>query len=196
MRQLVLLLMFTAISLSAQTYEELVKRAEGGDLSVDFREMRFSCLQAKSCDASGHSDAAKDMYKAMQAADYKKAVKFSEQVIAKGFTNIEAHMVCSTAYEKLGDAEKAKFHHDVASGLLRSIFASGDGKTKETAFEVVTTGEEYVVVSVMGLPRFGSQALIAGKPHSYDLQTREDPKSGQKVEIYFKIDAFFPMKGL
>jgi hypothetical protein len=66
----------------------------------------------------------------------------------------------------------------------------------ETAFEVVTTGEEYVVMSVMGLPRFGTQALITGKPHSYDLQTMDDPKSRKKVEVYFKIDAFFPMKGL
>jgi len=69
-------------------------------------------------------------------------------------------------------------------------------KTMETAFEVVTTGEEYVVMSVMGLPRFGTQALITGKPHSYDLQTMDDPKSRKKVEVYFKIDAFFPMKGL
>lgn len=103
-------------------------------------------------------------------------------------------MFASTAYEKLGKADKAKFHHDVASAFLRSIFTSGDGKTKETAFEVASVAEEYVVVMVMGLPRIGNQSLISGKPHSYDLLTREDPKSGGKVEVYFNIDAFYPSK--
>ncbi len=73
-------------------------------------------------------------------------------------------MFASTAYEKLGKADKAKFHHDVASAFLRSIFTSGDGKTKETAFEVASVAEEYVVVMVMGLPRIGNQSLISGKP--------------------------------
>jgi hypothetical protein len=37
---------------------------------------------------------------------------------------------------------------------------------------------------------------MPGKPHSYDVIEVDDPKSGQKVSIYFNIDAFFPMKGL
>jgi hypothetical protein len=103
-------------------------------------------------------------------------------------------MLASSAYKKLGNPDKAKFHHEVASAFLRSIFASGDGKSKETAFQVAAVAEEYVVVMVTGLPRTGGQSLIAGKPHSYDLLTREDQKSGNKIELYFNIDAFYPSK--
>jgi hypothetical protein len=196
MKRVFLLGLFGAFSLSAATYEELVKRVQDGDLRVDFREMRFACLQAKNCSAEGSAEIKKELYAAMRAGQDQKVAEAGEKMIAAGFTNIEAQMMCAMAYKKLGDTEKAKFHHEVAAGLLQSIMANSDGRTKDSAFEVVCTAEEYVVVSVMGLPRLGDQALIAGKPHSYDLLTREDPKSGKRVQVYFKIDAFYPMKGL
>lgn len=186
------------LSLSAAdnntTYNALLARAQSGDLTIDFRQLRLSCLQAKHCDPEGNPDTKKQLYSAIRAGDNAQTVKAAEQLIAAGFPNIEAHMFASTAYEKFGDHDKAKFHHDIASALLRSIFATGDGKSKETAFEVICVAEEYTVVSVMGLPRLGDQSLISGKPHSYDLLTRTDPKSNNKVEIYFNIDAFYPSK--
>jgi hypothetical protein len=108
----------------------------------------------------------------------------------------KAHVISSQAYTALKQPEKAQFHHNVAGGLLHSIFSTGDGNTKETAFEVIGTFEEHVVMAVMGLPPLGSQALIPGKPHSYDRLEVQDPKTGQKVSVYFNIDAFYPPKGL
>lgn len=61
---------------------------------------------------------------------------------------------------------------------------------------MIGTQEEHVILNVLGLPPFGRQSLIPGKPHSYDVIELDDPKSGQKVSIYFNIDAFYPMKGL
>lgn len=136
------------------------------------------------------------MRQAMRSKDYKKAAKIGESLIDHGFVNIEAHAICSQAYQALNNADKAKFHHDITSSLIRSILGTGDGKEKETAFEVIGTFEEHIVMGVLGLPALGSQSLIPGKPHSYDLLEVNNPKTGEKVSVYFNIDAFYPPKGL
>ena len=51
-------------------------------------------------------------------------------------------------------------------------------------------------MSVLGLPAFGSQALIPGTPHSYDVLEVDDPRTGQKTSVYFNIDLFYPPKRL
>lgn len=157
----------------------------------------MACLKEEHCDPRGESKDLVALRRAMQTKEYDKAVISAESLIKQGFVNIEAHMLCSQAYAELGNADKAKFHHDVASGLIRSIFSSGDGKTKETAFEVIGTFEEYVVVRVLGFPPLpSSQSVLPGKPHSYDVLKVERPGTGEKTSIYFNIDAFYPMKGL
>jgi hypothetical protein len=56
------------------------------------------------------------------------------------------------AYEAIHDAAKSKFHLDVTAALLRSILLSGDGNTKETAYEVISDREEYSTLAAKGLP--------------------------------------------
>ncbi len=176
------------------TYAELVKKAQAGDSSVDFRALRLACADAKKCDATDRDDLVA-MRKASQAKDYKKAAKLAEKSIERGFPNIEAHATAAEAYKALKETDKAEFHHAITGALIRSIMKTGDGKTKETAFEVISVDEEHIVLNVLGLPVFGRQSLISGKPHSYDLIEVDAPNGGGKVSVYFNIDAFFPMKG-
>lgn len=177
-------------------YSELVKKVMSGDSTVDFRALRLACAKAENCDAKGDSKDLVEMRRANQVRDHKSAVKAAEKLIAAGFPNVEAHAICAEAYKALQQADKAKFHHEVTSALIRSILSTGDGKTKETAFEVIGTQEEHIILSLLGLPPFGRQSLISGKPHSYDLIEVDDAKTGKKVSVYFNIDAFYPMKGL
>ncbi|MDB5733820.1 MAG: hypothetical protein JWN16_457 [Alphaproteobacteria bacterium] len=82
-------------------------------------------------------------------------------------------------------AEQARF---VEFGLLRSITASGDGKTCATGREVAFVGEEYFLLSMLGI-KTRQQALQGGKSgiHSCDIMTGEDSK-GETVVSYFIID--------
>ncbi|MGO4880603.1 MAG: DUF4919 domain-containing protein [Bryobacteraceae bacterium] len=175
-------------------YRVLVKHASAGDLSIDFRALRFACLKSAVCDARGGREDLMTMRRAFAAKDYDQARKSAEALIDKGFPNIEAHVIAARAYTELGDSAKAKLHHEISMALIHSILSTGDGKTQETAFEVIGTFEEYTIMSVLGLPRSASQALITGKPHSYDRLEVNDPKTGEKVAVFFNIDAFFPSK--
>jgi hypothetical protein len=89
-------------------------------------------MGADDCDARGQREDLMTMRRAIGENSFDKAAKAAEKLIQAGFTNIEAHVVCSQAYAGLGNPEKANFHRDVARGLIRSIFKTGDGKSKET----------------------------------------------------------------
>jgi len=78
----------------------------------------------------------------------------------------------------------------VSSGRIAKILKTGDGKTQETAYQVKSVGEEYQVIRSLGLqPK--EQALIINGKKSYDLMTVIDPKTGEKIEIWFDISSFF-----
>jgi hypothetical protein len=174
-------------------YTTLVKRANGGDLSLDFRALRLACLKAEQCDPAGETEDIVAARRSMDREEFAKAAKACEKVIVRGFVNIEAHEICAQAYKELHQPGKAQFHHNVASALIRSILASGDGKSEKTAFEVIAVREEYIVMMVLGLP-LGSQSVVPGKQHSFDVLERTDPKTGQTIRVYFNIDAFYPRK--
>jgi len=96
--------------------------------------------------------------------------------------------ILSWAYATAGLAktEQSERHTAAARGLMKAIFASGDGKAPETAFVVISLAEEYSVIGLQGSKKL-QQALINKDGHSYDLLTVAS-KSGGKEEVYFNID--------
>ncbi len=70
-------------------------------------------------------------------------------------------------------------------GLVESVLASGDGKSPQTAFTVISVGEEYAILRALNL-RVESQALIEGH---IDALTVEG-EHGEST-IYFNPAAHF-----
>jgi hypothetical protein len=178
-------------------YRALVQRVEAGDLTIDFRSLRMSCVRSSLCEPRGTKAGLAAMNRAVNDGEYDKVVGIGEQLISKGFVNIEAHATCVKAYAELHDPVKSKFHLDVTAGLLRSILNSGDGKTKESAFEVICDREEYDALSALGLPYYGSEvssSAVGDGTHHYDRWEIRHPKTGEMVILFFNTDAFSPTK--
>lgn len=79
--------------------------------------------------------------------------------------------------------------------LAREL-ASGDGKTRETAF-VIHAGDEgsgvakeYAILNHLGL-KPGTQSLIMDGGKSYDTIEASDPKTGTSQTVWFDISKFF-----
>ena len=53
---------------------------------------------------------------------------------------------------------------------------------------VLGTHEEYIILEVLGLAP-GSQSLLHQGKHSYDKLEPVDPRTHEKVTLYFNIDA-------
>ena len=82
---------------------------------------------------------------------------------------------------------------DVTAALLRSILLSGDGNTKESAYEVISDREEYSTLAAKGLPYVGpvvSASATEEGGHRYERWEVLDPKTGKAVVIFFNTDAF------
>ena len=177
------------------TYRTLLERVKEGDLTIDFRALRFACMKASHCEPTG---SLADLT-AMSVEDPRKVVAVAEKLVEDGFVNLEAHATAAGAYTQLNNAEKANTHFAITLALMASIMRSRDGKTKASAYEVICDREEYSVLSALGLsylPPGASTTLVKDGAHSYEKWDTQNLKTGQKVVVYFNIDAFIPAKSL
>jgi hypothetical protein len=103
--------------------------------------------------------------------------------------DIDARVAAAVASQKLGRPEDADLHKRWYNGLVDSVLASGDGKTAQTAFEVISVEEEYAVLRAMGLESRG-QMLVDGGIHALTVET----ESGNEI-IYFNPAAHWTRQG-
>jgi uncharacterized protein DUF4919 len=169
-------------------YDALLKRVKDGDKTVDFKELRMAYADSSHYSPyGGDGDAEKAMFAALNSEKWDEALSQSSKILEENYVNIDAHVVADIANRKKGDTEKADFHTFVAKGLIHSITSSGDGKSTDKAFVVISTDEEYTLLRLLGLRPMG-QALLNENGHSFDKLTAVDPKTDDKYEFYFNID--------
>jgi hypothetical protein len=65
--------------------------------------------------------------------------------------DIHARLVAAVALSKMGRGSESEEHRFWYWGLVGSVLASGDGRTAETAFVVISVPEEYAILSALGL---------------------------------------------
>ena len=173
------------------SYAALLERARKSDATVDFKEMRMAFTETPDYSPyGGDRETRKQMFAALNAKQFDQAVESAGKILAKNFVETNAHFVSYVAHRELGHAEKSTFHKFMFDGLVKSITSSGDGKTTETAFVVISTDEEYTLFNVLGL-RAVDQALVSQNGHSFDRMTASNPKTNETVVYFFNIDKPF-----
>ena len=177
------------------SYESLLARVKNNDQSVDFKELRMAFTNTPAYSPyGGDLDSRKQMFAALQAKEFEKVLENAEKILSKNYLDINGHFGAMVAHRELGHADKAAYHRFVCDGLLNSIKNSGDGKSTDTAFVVISTDEEYVLFNWLGLRPTG-QALVNDKGHNYDRMTVVEPKTNQTLTFYFNIDKPFNWLG-
>lgn len=188
-------LFFVAVLLPAEQskrpvgykYQTLLDRVKQGDTTVDFLELRRAYSDSPSFIDTGNSDDSKKMYDAFNRKDYAGALKYAQKILDINYCDIDAQHTAYLAYRELNDAEHADFHHNISHNLIQSILRTGDGKSPETAMEVITVREEYVILIVMGLQP-SKQSVVSSSGHQYDRMEATNPETHEKVVIFFNID--------
>jgi hypothetical protein len=130
--------------------------------------------------------------------DFSKRAEVGERILQKGFGNVEIHAELAAVYARIPDPAKAKFHLQVTTALMHSILNSRDGKTKESAFEVICDREELAILSSLGLPSSGqgvSASTIEDSGHRY-VKTEIRRSQSEDIVVFFNIDAFVPKSRL
>jgi hypothetical protein len=168
------------------TYESLLEKARRGDPGLDFTALRMAYAARLAKATAADPELRKKMFAALHQDQWAAVIELGNQVLAQNYLDVDAHMFVAYAYEKSQQPEKAAPHRTMGNGLMKSILASGNGRSLETAFVVISVEEEY---SVLRHYRLGSdkQDLVHGGGHSYDVLTAKTDK-GEAATVYFNID--------
>ena len=178
-----------------RSFAALLERAKKSDATLDFKELRMAYTETPDYSPyGGDRETWKKMFAALNAREFDAAVESAEKILAKNYVEINAQFVAYVAHRESGRAEKATFHKFMFDGLVKSITGSGDGKTAETAYVVITTDEEYTLFNILGL-RPAGQSLITQNGHSFDRMTATNPKTNETVVYFFNIDKPFNWLG-
>ena len=114
----------------------------------------------------------------------------ANQIIARDYTDIDAHSALSTVLQRRGQTEQAAFELAVANGLLNSIEQSGDGMTPETALVVIGIAEEYSLLGARGL-QVARQSLVQTDRGPVDALEVVNPTNNERSTIYFDVSRLF-----
>ena len=117
--------------------------------------------------------------------------------------SIETHRRMADGYEILLDnaiseedrrsiQELEKEHRDICSGLLLSITEGKEGKSRETAFQVITISEEYWTMYYLGYRPLEQELTPDGL---FDVLTVED-RDGNRQRFFFNTKYFVEAKGI
>jgi hypothetical protein len=176
-------------------YATLLASLKAGKTDIDYARLRISYLDSPEYKAAKDtSDFEKAMTEALNKKDYPAALKDAEAVLASEYVNIDAHYVALVANREMGATDKAEFHRTVFRGLINSIYKSGDGKSMEKAWVVITVHEEYVILRVLGFQP-GEQSLMHKDGHSYDVMKVKKADDGTEQTFYFNVDIPFKHYG-
>lgn len=153
------------------------------------RQERIAYTQGASYDPYDTSwrDEANVGGKAFTSGDFVKALDHAEAGLKTAPFNINLLMLKSAALAKLDQPEKAAAVEARWQGIVDSILVSGDGKTPQTAFQVIAVDEEYGLLHLIGAQVL-SQSLVPDGNSQYDAMKVRFNGSDKEVTLYFNVD--------
>lgn len=175
-------------------YLALVDVALQNPAAADFQAIRFA--YAKS--SFYHPYGGDKIWKALDSAG-KAARKDIAQLPAyieltrKHFGHYRSHVHAEHLYQLGGeDFAALKPHKDFLAALIGSILKDVDGKTPETALQIIDITEEYFLMrNVLRLQRIKKRPTLQKDGHIYDVFDAIDPRSGEETVIYFNVGRIF-----
>lgn len=122
----------------------------------------------------------RQMYDASNVADWKTVLDLSKRWLDSCPVDIDAHLLRGLALRVTGKTAESDAHLRWFRGLMGSILQTGDGKSSDSPFVVISVGEEYSVLRVFRLHPTGQRLL----PGGIDAITAVDGK-GNESTVYF-----------
>ena len=81
--------------------------------------------------------------------DWNTIVVTSEPWLQRCPVDIDAHLIRAVALKELKRFTESEHHMNWFRGLVDSVLTSGDGRTPQTAFVVISVAEEYSILRVL-----------------------------------------------
>lgn len=172
----------------ATLYHQLVERVLGGDAAIDYTALRLAYAFTDQYDPYAvHTRApVADALKAMNAGDCAMALKKSDELLKTDFTIVALHVMRNTCFMRMKDQAKADLSLAIARGLVASLSTNADGRSRETAYAVVSQREESFVLFESDVA-VTTQSTIKANGRVYDVVNGRVRKTGQPTTMWFNI---------
>ncbi|PJF42514.1 MAG: hypothetical protein CUN50_03825 [Candidatus Thermofonsia Clade 1 bacterium] len=168
-------------------YEQLLACALNDLTQVDFTALREAYTRTPHYDPYRSGAIDEQLIALTHAQDWAGAAVLCERLLAADYLHAPLHLVIAYIYQELEDEARATWHLRFARGLIHSLLSSGDGRSPESAFKVITLREEYELLRALSLESLG-QRLIAHNERYYDVLSVQDA-NGAQGEIFFDVTA-------
>jgi hypothetical protein len=170
------------------TYDDLLTAAQHNPAAADFLALRTAYADSDYYAPYSHNqDHLNALNAALPAGDFSGAIDAVRGLLDYNYLDIEAHIAADYVYTQAGEPDKSHYHRTFAKGLIDAIMRSGDGRSYETAFIVISIPEEYLVLRLMGFKSVG-QRLVQHEGHWFDVLTAQHPQAQGTFDIHFNID--------
>ena len=169
-------------------YQELLAAAQHDPAAADFHSLRLAYARSNAYAPYTHdAEHVEALNAALPAGDLDAALEAIRGMLDFHYLDIEAHMAADYVYTMLHHQAESEYHRAWATGLIRAILATGDGRDYDTAYIVLSIPEEYMLLRVMGF-RPGGQRLEQQDGHWFDVLDVTHTESGQALRVFFNID--------
>jgi hypothetical protein len=177
---------------STSYYPTLMERYIKSDTTLtreDFRMLYYGSLFQSAYSPYGHSDYRDSIRpilskESLSANDYDALIHYEKLVLAEFPFNLRDLNILELACKHAGMIDLEKQTAFKLYNVLETILSTGDGRTEETAWHVVSVEHEYDIVNTFGL-EFGGQQSLTTKGCDY-LQLKQN-KDGIKG-FYFDVN--------
>ncbi len=173
----------------AAALEALLARIKASDPAVDFALARRLYSESPAYTPLRDVDEPR-LREVISRGANMMTLEVARAILARNYLNVDAHLAAAVACDALADMACRLHHEYAARGILDSIVRSGDGRTVETAWVVISVPEEYAIVAVLGMRVLG-QEVVRRDGRYYDRLTVRDVDSNADSELFFNIDLIY-----
>jgi tetratricopeptide (TPR) repeat protein len=121
----------------------------------------------------------------LQNGDFEGGVTACKKLLKKNPFILKTYLMLALAYSRLGKQAKFEEYYFKHYAFLRSILATGNGKSAESAYLVASPSDEYNLIHFLGLEAIGQQ-LASKDAVSYDIL--ECQSGEEKLQLWFNIE--------
>jgi len=177
------------------TYLLLVDAAlqEKDPKSIDFQKIRFAYAQTSFYHPYGGEKLWADLDAAGKAAQAdKEKIPAYLELLRQHFGHFRAHVHAAHMHQSGGaDFAMLEPHKTRLFSLVDSILENGDGKTPDTAFQIIDIKEEYFLMRTVFKVKPGQKRLLQNNGHIYDVFDVTHMQTGEEGVIHFNVDRIF-----
>jgi hypothetical protein len=173
------------------TYQELLDAVRANPVDADYHALRMAYVHSDEYQPHPHDrETVTVMNEALRVGDLQGALVATQKLLERDYLDIMAHMVADYIYTSSDDLDNALFHRAIARGLIDAVLATGNGHDFHTAFIVINTLEEYVILRVLGYMLL-QQEFVEHDGHYFDVLLAQHQESGERARFVFNIDLPF-----